>query len=463
MEVKGVPAPMKDQGVCKIVHLDTPWRRWDGFCSGFDCFVRNWAESTGVFRIGGLLVRKLAIVIFSVAMLAIGTSAAAQQEIILHSFGTDPYDGSGPYAGLVFDAKGNLYGTTPYGGYYGGGTVFQMARNDAGGWTHKNLYNFKYPDVWNPLAGLTLTPSGNLDGVATDGAVLGSLRLGAIFEVTPVASDGWAEDVLFHFPESGYAGAYPSTNLIVDASGNLYGTAEGGLYDGGIVFEITQGSNGWTHKTLHNFRISGEDAWAPSSPMLFDNAGNLYGMTDYGGAYNNGTVFELVPQADGRWAETVLYSFNNNGDPWQFVGGLIIDSSGNLYGTTGRGGAYDAGMVFELLRGPGQSWSEKTLHSFGSGQDGNGPLGSVVFDAAGNLYGTTSGGGIYNQGTVFELQPVTKGRWTEKILHHFNNDGIDGFSPLCNLILDSAGDLYGTTQSGGASADGGGTVFEIIP
>jgi uncharacterized repeat protein (TIGR03803 family) len=408
-------------------------------------------------------VTNLAIVIFSVALLAIGPSATAQQEIILHSFGTDPYDGLGPYAGLVFDPEGNLYGTTPAGGYYGGGTVFQLGSNGTGGWTHKNLYNFRYPGVWNPIAGLTLAPSGSLYGVATDGSVLGSLRLGAVFEVVPAADQSWSEDALFHFPESGYAGAYPSTALTLDASGNLYGTAEGGMFDGGIVFELVANEGGWTHKTLYNFRNAGEDAFAPASPLIFDRAGNLYGMTDYGGVYNNGTVFELVPQADGRWAEKVLYSFNNNGDPYQFVGGLVMDSSGNLYGTTGRGGAYDGGIVFELTRGQGHSWSEKTLHSFGSGQDGNGPLASVVFDAAGNLYGTTSGGGIYNQGTVFELQPVARGRWTEKILHHFDNNGVDGFSPLCNLILDSAGNLYGTTQSGGASAYGGGTVFEIIP
>src|ERR1019366_3869042 len=168
--------------------------------------------------------------------------------------------------------------------------------------------------------------------------------------------------------------------------------------------------------------------------------------------------FELTPGADGSWIEKVLYSFRNYPDG-SLPGCLIIDAAGNLYGTTWQGGANNVGTVFELTSGPGGSWTEKLLHSFGNYPDGSGPNSSLVFDAAGNLYGTTYNGGQNGMGTVFELTPDGSGGWTERVLHHFTN--ADGAVPYAGLTFDGAGNLYGTTSLGGS--DNNGTVFELTP
>jgi len=406
------------------------------------------------------------VVVLGVALLAIDAVAVAQTETILYNFGTSPYDGSAPYAGLVFGPEGTLLGTTTTGGHYSGGTVFQLSRDGAGIWIETNPYDFRYGDLWSPYAGLTLSPSGELYGAASDDA---PLILGAIYELIPAAGGGWTEDTIFRFPDGGYSGAHPSNNLILDASGNLYGTAEGGLNDGGVVFELTANDDRLAYRVLYNFASpfgGGVGAWAPASALVFDSAGNLYGMTDYGGTDDNGTVYKLAPQPDGQWTQSILYDFNNNGNSFQLVGGLTMDASGNLYGTTAYGGAYGSGMVFELAHNETRGWSERTLHSFGRGEDGAEPASTLIFDASGNLYGTTlGGGGAYGGGTVFEIQPTAGGNWTEKILYSFNASGFgfdhDGFEPYAGLILDSAGNLYGTTVRGGRY--GGGTVFEITP
>ena len=214
----------------------------------------------------------------------------------------------------------------------------------------------------------------------------------------------------------------------------------------------------WNEKVLHNFTNNGTDGFFPTSGLIFDAAGNLYGTTFNGGAYNRfGTVFELSPVPGGGWTETVLHSFNNDGtDGWTPTAGLIFDAAGNLYGTTGSGGAYHGGTVFELSPMLGGGWTETILHSFGNGTDGAGPGGgSLIFDAAGNLYGTTTLGGTFNCpsdgggcGTVFELTPTVGGAWTETVLYNFRR-GSDGHLPYAGLIFDATGNLYGTTLAGG--------------
>ena len=212
--------------------------------------------------------------------------------------------------------------------------------------------------------------------------------------------------------------------------------------------------------------------------LIMDAAGNLYGTTWMGGAYYTcapggpptgcGTVFELTPQADGSWVEKVLHSFGNGADGAYPDAGLILDAAGNLYGTTESGGGPgNYGTVFELARTHANAvgWTEKVLHSFGNGTDGSDPYAGLIIDAAGNLYGTTINGGTYGYGTVFELTP-TGGGWTEQVLHSFNNDGTDGANPIEGVIIDAAGNLYGTTENGGpygTSSYPGDTVFEIIP
>jgi uncharacterized repeat protein (TIGR03803 family) len=399
--------------------------------------------------------------VLAISVLVLHERALGQQETILHNFGETQADGMDPYAGLIFGSDGNLYGTTAYGGDLYGGTAFQLVPNGTGGWSYNTIYSFDWQVVWNIYAGLTLGPSNTLYGVAGDGYAGDQIRGGTVFSLIPATNGSWTKKNLFQFPPSGLEGIFPYTNLISDTYGNFYGTAQGGRWDGGVAYELVATSNGLTYKVLHNFAAMGTtNASVPAAPLAFDSSGNLYGTTVYGGTYNTGTVFELVAQKNGAWSEKVLYSFNTGGEH-QSVSGLAVDSSGNLYGTTSLGGAYGAGMVFELARGERASWSEKILHSFGDGQDGSYPNAGVVFDPAGNLFGTTGGGGAENGGTVFELEPAAGGQWTETILYAFGSFSDDGFVPYGNLILDADGNLYGTTLSGGAYSAG--TVFEITP
>jgi uncharacterized repeat protein (TIGR03803 family) len=415
---------------------------------------------------------RAALASFTVTVLVTSTWAATNwNEKVLHSFCNrrNCADGYYPYDGLIFDASGNLYGTTYQGGTYGYGTVFELTPTAGGGWAEKVLHGFNDEDGYGPFAGLIFDAAGNLYGTTTSG---GAFNQGTVFELTPTAGGGWTEQVLYSFCSQTNCtdGAYPLAGLIFDAAGNLYGaTYNGGIYPCGAygcgtVFELSPtAGGGWTETVLHSFG-NGTDGAFPYAGLIFDAAGNLYGTTTGGGTYRGGTVFQLTPTAGGGWAEQVLYSFcsqtncTDGGGP----GGLIFDAAGNLYGTTGGGGAYGGGTVFELSPTAGGGWTEKVLHSF-NGTDGTGPS-AVIFDAAGNLYGTTEYGGAYGgnlgDGTVFELTPTAGGGWTEKVLHSFGN-GTDGAWPLAGLIIDAAGNLYGMTWIGGDY--GGGTVFALTP
>jgi uncharacterized repeat protein (TIGR03803 family) len=215
---------------------------------------------------------------------------------------------------------------------------------------------------------------------------------------------------------------------------------------------------------LHNFQSNFRDGFNPDAGLIFDGSGNLYGTTFYGGPTGGGTVFELTPKAGGGWTEKILHSFGGKGDGSEPRAGLIFDGSGNLYGTTSSGGSDGYGAVFELTPKAGGGWTEKLLHSFivNGKNDGNSPVSGLVLDSSGNLYGTTQYGGTYYVGTVFELTPKAGGGWTEKIVHNFDsNNHKDGYSPVAGLIIDATGNLFGTTYSGGTY--GYGTVFGIKP
>jgi uncharacterized repeat protein (TIGR03803 family) len=392
-----------------------------------------------------------ALAIFTVILLATCTPALAQQETILHSFNPKGGDGINPWGGLILDAAGNLYGTTVWGGTYGRGTVFELIPKAGGGWTEKVLHSFipNGKDAANPTAGLVFDAAGNLYGTAEGGGTYG---LGAVFELIPRPRGGWSERVLHSF--TGFAdGGVPAAGLTLDSAGNLFGTT---AFE--TAFELTPTASGqWKETILHEFGI-GTDGAEPYGGLVFDAAGNLYGTTFLGGAHNAGTVFELTPAVGGGWTETVLYSFSLNafsGGAYPMAG-LVRDAVGNLYGTTNNNST-----VFELTPTAGGIWTETVLHSFSSnGIDGFAPMAGVIFDAAGNLYGTTTSGGLYIYGTVFELTPAAGGIWTETLLHDFGN-GTDGSDPRAGLIFDAAGNLYGTTFYGGAY--NGGTVFQIKP
>jgi uncharacterized repeat protein (TIGR03803 family) len=392
------------------------------------------------------------LTIFMLTLLAASASAATEK--VLYSF--NGKDGAEPYATLIFDVSGNLYGTTFSGGLHDHGAVFELMPKAGGGWTEKVLHSFNINDGASPQVGLIFDTSGNLYGTTYEG---GAHDSGTVFELSPKAGGAWTEKVIHSFDTTdGYC---PCAALIVDVSGNLYGTTVlGGASGYGTVFELTPTTGGtWTEKVLHSFDNSTTEGHGPTSSLTLDASGDLYGTTPDGGAHGFGTVFELKP-ANGTWSEKVLYSFNPHTQDGFGVSDLIFDASGNLYGTTRYGGADDFGLVFELSPKAGGRWTEKVLHNFSkNGKDGIYPAAGLIFDKSGNLYGTTLYGGTDSGGTVFQLTPTGGGNWTETRLHNFN--GTDGAAPWGALIFDAAGNLYGTTISGGAQADG--TVFEIAP
>ena len=331
-------------------------------------------------------------------------------------------------------------------------------------WPEKVLFSFNGTDGSGPTADLIFDAAGNLYGTAGGG----EYGAGTVFELTPTAGGGWTETVLHNFG-NGTDGAYPSGGLVFDAAGNLYGTTpDGGTYSCfggggcGTVFELTPAAGGsWTEQVLHNFN-GVTDGYQPVAGLIFDAAGNLYGTTAGGGP--GGTVFELTPTGDGNWTEEVLHTFGIGTDGAVPTAALVFDAAGNLYGTTYHGGTNNScvytgcGTVFELTYSGG-TWWYQVLHNFGSGSDGYWPQANLIVDAAGNLYSTTFQGGTHGEGTVFEVTPGSGGRWTEQVLHSFN--GADGYWPWAGLIFDAAGNLYGTTNRGGAYEAG--TIFELMP
>lgn len=398
-------------------------------------------------------------VILGITSLALAGAASASEKTLINFSGTN---GSNPYGGLISDLSGNLYGTTMGGGPHSAGTVFELVAKAGGGWSYKLLHAFNDNGVDGilPYTRLVFDSAGNLYGTTNNG---GSNNVGTVFELSPTTSGPWKEKVLYSFLNNEVDGSYPNGGLIFDAAGNLYGTtAGGGSSFNGTVYELTLETSGqWTETVLHSFQST--DGADPYAGLVFDATGNLYGTSYTGGTYGYGTVFELTPQGLGQWNLTVLYNFNGQNSTGDAPFGTpVFDSAGNLYGTTVYGGTYDSGMVFELTpQGNGQ-WTETIVHSFEpSNWDGGNPFGGLIIDTAGSLYGTTSVGGRFNYGIVYELTPKSGGGWTEKLLHVFNNNGKDGYTPYCTLLSDQAGDLYGVTYQGGNHNSG--IVFEILP
>jgi uncharacterized repeat protein (TIGR03803 family) len=335
-------------------------------------------------------------------------------------------DGKSPNAALILDAAGNLYGTTQSGGAYGFGTVFQLTPGAGGKWTEKVLHSFgNGTDGYSLNAGLIFDASGNLYGTTYVGGT--NSNGGTVFELSPGAGGAWTETVLYNFcARSGCVdGDHPSAALIFDSTGNLFGTTfDGGArgYGGfGTVFELSPGAGGtWTEKVLHSFYDNGSDGNYPWDSLVLDAAGHLYATTARGGAdhasncfFNAGcgTVFELTPEANGKWKEKILHSFRHNGkDGYGTAANLAFDAAGNLYGTTEDGGSYDDGTIFELKRGASGDWRDTVVYSFG--QLGIQPASGVIVGVGGKLYGTTlyggdsgTGCGGYGCGTVFEITP----------------------------------------------------------
>ena len=398
-------------------------------------------------------------------------SAIAATETVLYSFKGGSTDGAYPYSGVTMDSHGNLYGTTTAGGSHWvfggqtGGTVYRLSPLPTGNYLETVLYNFGGTlDGNTPYSGVTIDSLGNLLGTTFRGGQ--RTDNGIFYRITPGIR--WTETGIFSFP-AGTAGANPQDlgTVIQGYQGYFYGTSlNGGANSQGNVFKIDEQAN---ETVLYSFNRSDyyRDGTSPTDGVIMDAGGNIYGTTSTGGngpcSIGCGTVFELVLQENGTYAESILHNFvGGTSDGEVPFGGLSMDLQGNLYGTVTEDGLFGRGIVFELVRlGQGQ-WQEKIIYNFGENpNDGTAPWGKLIIDHDGNLYGTASGGGMYGDGIAFKLSHTGIGAtWTETILHQFGANG-DVQSPKDGLFMDASGALYGTGWYGGAHSNGG--VFKIVP
>ncbi|MFZ0314853.1 MAG: choice-of-anchor tandem repeat GloVer-containing protein [Candidatus Korobacteraceae bacterium] len=415
-----------------------------------------------------LLCGYAAAALAMVLTLAAVTTQAAQAQTysVIYDF-TGGANGAMPMAGLTYDGAGSFYGTANYGGNTGGncgtngcGLVYRLT-NTSSGWALTPLYSFLGGnDGANPeIAYVVFGPDGSLYSTTYyGGGTCDGIGCGTAFKLRPSAADDlsgsspWVETVLHRF--TGADGAGPVGAVIFDHNGNMDGaTSSGGLHNGGIIYQLNASRNWDLVVMYHPYGY-------PGSGLTMNHAGDLYGTTFNGGHDLFGSVYQLTPSGSG-WIETDLYDFTNGSDGSFPQAGVILDGAGNLYGATSVGGTSRGGTVFELTNSNG-SWVYNKLYSL-TGPVGPrlvvGPIGNLVMDAAGNLYGTALADGAHGYGSVFKLTP-SHGSWTYTSLHDFTN-GSDGGYPYSTLVLDPSGNLYGTASSGGTQ--GVGVVFEITP
>ncbi len=400
--------------------------------------------------------------VFALAMFCVliaMQSAQAQTLNVLYAF-TDGVDGRYP-GGVTFDSAGDLYGITA-GPAYGG--LYELMHRDSS-WILQPLYNFQGGSEGYGPNGLVFGPDGALYGATSDGGgVCNNIYdyCGTVYSVRPSTHTcanalcpwSWTLEYVFGNNLNGDGGFQPRSGLMFDSAGNMYGTTYyGGLYSNGTAFQLSRTQNGWRQNALDNFPTG---VGYPTSGLTFDAAGNLYG-TSADSYYSR--VYELVHTGQG-WNEQTIYVFQGGNDGFNPEAGLIFDAAGNAYGTTmGMANGQLPGTVYQLSPQGNGTWVETVLHVF----DPNtyGPASNLAMDAAGNLYGTTPGTAGNNSdhwGMVFELSPMN-GSWTFTQLHHFT-DGTDGGIPS-GVTLDAAGNLYGTSFIGGVN--GWGIVWELTP
>ena len=386
----------------------------------------------------------------SLALLYNVAQAQTHTITVLHNF-TGGNDGAAPDAGLTMDRAGNFYGTTVAGGPSNLGGVFRLSHAGSG-WILMPLYSFRNAaDGATPFSGVIFGPDGSLYGTTYEGGQYGQ---GTVYRLRPspvpchTVICPWEETVLYSFTGGDDGGNPAYGNLIFDGAGNIYGTTErGGSHLGaGVVFELTPSNGGWTESVLWSF-LQGS-GFNPASGLIFDNSGNLYGTTELGGG-SAGVVYELSPTGSG-WHYSVLASIHFTESIT--CGGVVMDGQGNLFGTSSCGAA--AGGIFELTPSAG-GWTYNVLRSYSG--DVAGPFDTPTLDAAGSVYGTSNGTGLYNLGEVFKLTP-SNGGW---IYSSVSFDGSNGERPVGSVILDAAGNIYGTTSGGGVN--GHGTVWMIAP
>jgi len=410
-----------------------------------------------------LRAAKAALVVLGilVTILTVVATAHAQTLSVLHTF-TNYVQ---PDAGVTMDAAGNLYGTTRYGGN-GGGLVYKLAHKGSG-WVLSPLYSFQgHNDGGFPMGGVTIGRDGNLYGTTFIGGQFGA---GTVYKLSPPVTFcrsvlcPWTETLLYQFT-GGADGGEPQAGVIFDSAGNLYGTTGvGGTGNYGVVFKLTPSSSGWTESVLYRF-AGPPDGYDPAGALTFGDNGTLYGTTDLGGGVTCecGTVYQLTPSGSG-WTEQVIYRFQGLNDGGFPSGSMVLDPEGNLYGATSVYGSDDGGTIFELMPSNGH-WTFSVLYSPTRGGSGFQPVGTLARSSSGTLYGTFFYAGIFQScggegcGSVFQLSP-SPGGWVYTSLYEFTG-GEDGGEPNGGLVLDSAGNLYGTT---GGEVLGYGSAFELAP
>jgi uncharacterized repeat protein (TIGR03803 family) len=363
---------------------------------------------------------------------------------VLYTF-QDGTDGGNPFAGLTADSSGNLYGTTSSGGS-GYGTAFEL-KNAAHGYKYVVLHTFAGGnDGANPYARLILGTGGKLYGTTVNG---GSGGAGTVFELLPGKTPR-NERVLYTFTQSAQ-GANPSAgDLTIDANGAIYGTTQnGGAFGQGTVFKL---SGAHKEKVLYSFGATASDGTQPYAGVTFDRAGNIYGTTSLGGE-GYGTVFELTPSKS-KWIEQTIHTFGNVTDGGTPYAGLSFDAQGNLFGSTTQGPGDGGGTFFELTPS-GKSWSFNTIYSL-SGWGISGEFRTAYLDPNDNIIGTTHCDGQYSSGSVYELQR-SGSTYNYVDLYDFTG-GTDGQYVFSNPAFDAKGDIFGTTNVGGS---GYGVVWEV--
>jgi len=398
--------------------------------------------------------RRIAVLVF--AIFTAGCLWGVNEQVLYNFSGGD---GSHSHTALTYHA-GALYGATASGGRFNAGEIFKLQQTTSG-LVETVLYSFTGgADGDGPFCDLIFDSAGNIYGDTSFGGTNGG---GVVYRLTP-SGTGYTQSVLYSF-SGGSDGGLPFQNgkLLRDATGNLYGTAStGGVNNAGLVFKLTPSPNQWTETVLYNF-TGGVDGGSPNAALVAQGT-SLYGVTFAGGASGNGTVFQLTP-SKGVWTETVLYNFAGGSDGANPEGGVIFDQAGDIYGTTYAGGSPGYGTVYKLTHSV-SGWTENVIYAFGSGSDGANPVAFLIIDKTGNLYGTTSGsfsGLPAGYGTVFRLSAAKSG-WRETVLHSFTG-GVDGGNPFDSLLL-LGGNLYGTARDGGSSGFGGpgnGLIFRIVP
>lgn len=419
-----------------------------------------------------------------IAMLALvwgmavtGTPMQAQA-VVLHAF-TGGGDGAYPNGISAVDPSGNLYGAAEIGGITnedcpdGCGNIFQLKQSN-GNWLVNPLYSFAGGNLGTPFFGITRAANGVLYGQNRGPG--GQNVPGLVYELRPSVSaprsviSPWTLNVLYQFNGNGN-GAYESTGeVILDAEGDIYGTSSsGGPMGEGAVYELTLTGGQWVEKDLWFFSSrNGTEGWAPKAGVVMDQQGNLYGTTTMGSTNGCGAVFELTPTQSGFWNGATLYSFPTDGIGCSTAaGGVILDAAGNVYGETVPGTTSSG--VFELSPSDG-GWTYTLLYGATWDDNGSAPAPRLVMDSAGNLYGTTPGGTYCDPqcdyGTVFELSPMEGGWMYSLLTTFFYSELSGGITPGGDLSIDAGGNLYGTTRMGGDTScnapNGCGVAYKIM-